>query len=152
MTRFLEVSQATAADLSVLVPLFDAYRQFYGQTADPAGAEQYLFERFAHLESVIFLARDANTGEALGFAQLYPAFSSISMKRTWILNDLFVGESYRQQGVAKRLLTEAIAYGQLTRAKGIELSTAKTNAGAKRLYEQLGFERDETYDHYFLTI
>lgn len=152
MKRFIEVHPASVADLSALVPLFDAYRQFYGQPCDPSGAERYLFERFSQLESVVFLARDADSGEALGFAQLYPAFSSISMKRAWILNDLFVGAPHRRQGVARRLLTEVIAYGRLTRVKGIELSTARSNAQAQRLYEELGFERDETFVSYFLAL
>ena len=38
------VRPATRSDLDALVPLFDGYRQFYGQPSDPAGAREFLAE------------------------------------------------------------------------------------------------------------
>jgi hypothetical protein len=72
-----EVRQATVADLDLLVPLFDAYRQFYRQPSHPGQARQFLRERFEHDQSVIFLA--FADGAAVGFSQLYPSFSSGAM-------------------------------------------------------------------------
>jgi len=86
----MQIHQATSVDIDDLTLLFDAYRQFYGQAAAPMAAAAFIAERLAKSESVIFLAR-SETGEAIGFAQLYPAFSSVAMKRMWYLNDLFVG-------------------------------------------------------------
>ena len=83
------VRQAVLADLAVLAPLFDGYRQFYGRASDPAAAEAFLRARFDHGESVLFLATD-DSGRPLGFTQLYPSFSSVSLARVFILNDLFV--------------------------------------------------------------
>ena len=60
----------------------------------------------------------------IGFTQLYPSFSSISMRRIWILNDLFVAEDRRGRGAAQRLLDAAKAYAVETNAKGLALSTA----------------------------
>lgn len=48
-TREIEVRQATAADLDQLVPLFDAYRQFYRQPSEPEQARRFLLERFEHI-------------------------------------------------------------------------------------------------------
>jgi GNAT superfamily N-acetyltransferase len=59
-------------------------------------------------DSTIFLAEE--NGNMIGFTQLYPSFSSVSMKRIWILNDLFVAEVYRKQGVAKQLMDTAEAF------------------------------------------
>ena len=56
ITPGVAVRQATVADLHLLVPLFDAYRQFYRQPSDPAGAHRFLLERFAHNQSVSFSA------------------------------------------------------------------------------------------------
>ncbi|MDQ6698622.1 MAG: GNAT family N-acetyltransferase, partial [Acidobacteriota bacterium] len=42
----IEVRQATVADLHLLVPVFDAYRQFYRQPSDPERARRFLLERF----------------------------------------------------------------------------------------------------------
>src|SRR3546814_14720475 len=95
------IRQATHLDVDVLAPLFDGYRQFYGQPADLARARGFLAERIHHRESLILLARD-EYGEGLGFTQLYPLFSSVRPVRTWVLNDLFVASSARWQGVASR--------------------------------------------------
>ena len=74
------VHQATISDLELLVPLFDAYRQFYRRPGDSALARQFLWERFQHNESIIFLAVRQD-GSAVGFTQLFPSFSSVSAAR-----------------------------------------------------------------------
>src|SRR5579871_4383344 len=99
-TSGLEVRQGTAGDLELLVPLFDAYRQFYRQPSDPERARRFLSEHFEHRSSVIFLA--FQSGVAIGFTQLYPSFSSLSMARTFILNDLFVSPERNRRGAAHR--------------------------------------------------
>ncbi len=87
--------QATIQDLDDLVELFDEYRIFYEQESDKEGARQFLWEKFEHSESVIVITVEVETKVAVGFTQLYPSFSSVSMKRNWILNDLYVREKFR---------------------------------------------------------
>src|SRR5581483_10999258 len=100
MTSSLNVTQATLDDLDALAPLFDGYRVFYRRASNLPAAREFLRERLALRESVIFIARNER-GEALGFTQLYPCFSSVSARRLWILNDLFVAESARGLGGAR---------------------------------------------------
>ncbi|WP_206098499.1 GNAT family N-acetyltransferase [Paenibacillus montanisoli] len=141
---------ATIQDLEELSVLFDQYRQFYDQPSDLDGAKRFLKERFIHRQSVIFAAVTCDEDKRMiGFTQLYPTFSSISMQRSWILNDLYVAEAYRSAGAGQLLLDAAKQYGELTESKGIELSTAQDNRVAQRLYERNGYEKDETYLHYF---
>lgn len=71
------IRAALAADAALVAPLFDAYRQFHGQAADPALALRFLEQRLAARDSSVFVALGAG-GEALGFAQLYPSFSSVA--------------------------------------------------------------------------
>ncbi|WP_091220321.1 GNAT family N-acetyltransferase [Paenibacillus sp. BC26] len=139
--------QATMQDLPELAVLFDQYRQFYGQSADLEGALQFLKERFIHRQSVIFVAKSED--QLIGFTQLYPTFSSISMQSSWILNDLYVSEACRSFGAGQLLLDAAKQYGEQTEAKGIELSTAIDNKVAQRLYGRNGYEKDEVYFHYY---
>ena len=54
----LRIVRATARELDFAVPLFDAYRQFYGQPSDPAGARAFLGERLHLGDSMVFLALD----------------------------------------------------------------------------------------------
>jgi ribosomal protein S18 acetylase RimI-like enzyme len=147
----ITVRLASVHDLPALVPLFDAYRQFYGQPSEPDAAHAFLAERFAHHESVIFIAlSEART--AVGFTQLYPMFSSVSAARIYVLNDLFVAPEARRQGVARLLLREAETYARAVGAIRLTLSTAHTNEAAQRLYESLGWIPDEKFQHYALQV
>ena len=152
----VEVIEAGTSDIPRLAPLFDAYRQFYEQVPDLAGAEAYLVSRLERHESVIFLA-EAKIPTAVvpvpaGFTQLYPSFSSISMSPLWILNDLFVAPAFRRLGVGALLLKRARAFAKDTGATGMILQTAVTNAGAQALYESLSWKRDELYYTYELDL
>lgn len=143
----MQIHQATSVDIDDLTLLFDAYRQFYGQAPAPMAAAAFIAERLAKSESVIFLAR-GETGEAIGFAQLYPAFSSVAMKRMWYLNDLFVATSARQQGVARALLKQVATFARETDALTVKLATAVSNLPAKALYESEGYQKVVAFDHY----
>ncbi|MEP6693062.1 MAG: GNAT family N-acetyltransferase [Chloroflexota bacterium] len=142
------VKRAGLDDLSAVAPLFDAYREFYEQS-DLVAARAFLADRLRHEESVIFIAV-AEDGHALGFTQLYPSFSSVSLKRLWILNDLFVAADARRQGVARRLLERAREWAVETDAKGLILTTAVTNRPAQALYESCGWRLDDEFKHYQL--
>jgi GNAT superfamily N-acetyltransferase len=135
-----------AEQVDLIVSLFDAYRQFYGQTSDLEGARRFLAERLGRGESVIFAVVEG--GRALGFTQLYPSFSSVSMKPIWILNDLFVAEDARRRGVGAELLRAARDHALRTRAARLALSTAVTNTKAQALYERDGWRRDREFLHY----
>lgn len=144
------VRQAGPADVDAVAPLFDAYRQFYHQPSDPALARAFIAERIARSESVIFLAE--RDGQAVGFVQLYPLFSSTAARprRLWLLNDLFVSPSARGGGVARALMDRARRLGEDTGAAGLELATARSNTPAQRLYESLGWRQDELFLRYEL--
>jgi len=144
------IRRAQAADAELIAPLFDAYRQFYQQSADLPLALAFLRERLMQNESVIFVAQDEQD-QAIGFTQLYPSFSSSSARRIWILNDLFVAHAARGNGVAHQLLDAARNHAVATRAKRLALSTARDNP-AQKLYESVGYERDNMFYHYSLPL
>ncbi len=150
MTSGIEIRQANAPDMELLVPLFDAYRQFYRQPSDPDGARRFLLERFARGESVIFLALE--NGDAVGFTQLYPSFSSGAMARIFILNDLFVIPAARGHGIGPALLRAAVDFGRRASAVRLVLSTEITNATAQKVYEKAGWKRDNIFCSYQLTL
>ncbi len=146
----MEVRRAYLNDIEALAELFDAYRVFYGQPSDLSLAKSFLTARIAGNESVIFVAEKNDT--LLGFVQLYPSFSSVSAKRTWILNDLFVAEAHREQGVAKGLMEAAKTLALETAAKGLTLQTQRDNVHAQKLYESLGYVKSDEFYHYSLRL
>jgi GNAT superfamily N-acetyltransferase len=143
----VQIRQATIHDLDVLVPLFDGYRQFYEQPSDLALARRFLSERFAHHESLILLACDAQQ-RGLGFTQLYPLFSSVRAVRTYLLNDLFVIADARRLGVATSLMLASADLARALGAASLSLTTAWDNTPAQALYESLGWVRDRQFCEY----
>jgi GNAT superfamily N-acetyltransferase len=144
------VRQATIDDLDRIVPLFDAYRQFYRHPSDLVGARRFLLDRFENLQSVIFLAFYGEA--AIGFTQLYPSFSSGAMRRIFVLNDLFVDPSVRRAGAGSALLQAAADYGRHLGAIRLVLATAVTNTTAQSLYEREGWQRDTEFYAYQLPL
>jgi len=140
----MKIIHAAQGQLDLLAPLFDQYRQFYGQPSNPAGARTFLADRMRAKDSVIFLALD-ESGKGLGFVQLYPSFSSVGMKRMWILNDLFVDSLARRQGIAEGLVRQCVRLAQETKSQGLMLETAADNTPAQKLYEKLGWRREKEF-------
>ncbi|MEO0900742.1 MAG: GNAT family N-acetyltransferase [Bacteroidota bacterium] len=137
---------ATQADIERVVPLFDAYRTFYEQPLDTEASRFFLNQRFVQNENVLFFALENN--QALGFTQLYKTFSSVSLLPFYILNDLYVDSNHRNKGVGKALLEHAKQFCENKGFKGLALETALNNP-AQKLYENLGWELDKSYLHYF---
>ncbi|MBX7151763.1 GNAT family N-acetyltransferase [bacterium] len=147
----MNVIRCTEKHAAVIAPLFDAYRGFYHQTSDITGAEKFLSDRLKNSESIVFVALD-DSGKALGFVQLYPSFSSVSIKKIWILNDLFVIPEARKKGVGEALMETARKFAVETHAKGLQLETGIENITAQRLYEKLGYVRNVETHQYFLKV
>jgi len=150
----MEIVHAYARHLSLLVSVFDDYRRFYGQPSDPTSARQFLADRLERRDSVIFFASQGTGSRqvALGFTQLYPSWSSVWMKRIWILNDMFVTPHARRQGIGRRLMERAVQLAVETRARGLALATAHDNGPAKKLYEAMGFRPDVGFEYFFLEV
>lgn len=147
----IEVRAAVLADLDDLTTLFDGYRQFYGAAADPAGARAFIAERLATGDSAILIAVD-DAGRGLGFVQFYPSFSSVSMARILVLNDLFVHPGARKLGIGRTLLEASEVFGRAAGARRLTLSTAETNTTAQALYESAGWVRDTRFRTYELSL
>ena len=146
----ISIRKATIQDVKVIASLFDGYRVFYKQSSDMPAAEKFIRERIVNNESVIFIAESKNT--AVGFTQLYPIFSSVGMKRTWLLNDLFVAPDARGKGIADALLQAAQQWGAETNSRWLMLQTARDNFPAQKVYERNGWKRDEAFYVYNYTL
>ncbi len=151
MSHSVIVKRAEINDIEPISALFDAYRVFYKQPSDLILANHFLSERVKNDESVIFYAKN-DDGIYLGFTQLYPSLSSVSAKRLWILNDLFVAENTRGLGVGRKLLNKAKDFALEDDSKGIALETDVTNISAQGLYESLGYQKSIEHYYYFLNL
>jgi GNAT superfamily N-acetyltransferase len=134
------IRRAKKKDIEDLSILFDKYRIFYKQRSDVEKARSFLKKRMKRKESVIFVAEERD--ELIGFTQLFPIFSSVSMKRTWLLNDLYVNEKSRGIGAATKLLDAAKEFGAETNSKWLLLQTAAENFTAQKVYEKNGWVKE----------
>jgi len=142
----IDVRQAVSSDLDDLSVLFDQYREFQGKASDPGAARRFLQARFADADSVVFIAREGDA--ATGFAQLYPSYSSVSLARIFILNDLFVHASARRKGVATSLLAAVERHAWSRGAVRLTLNVARDNRAGQELYEAEGWTRDAQFFMY----
>jgi len=146
----ISIRQARLHDLDILDELFSAYLAFYERKHEPAAITQFLADRISNGQSIIYIA-DCD-GKSVGFTQLYPAFASLSLKPSWILNDLFVIPEARGMGVANALMAAARQLAAETNACEIFLQTARSNHQAQALYEKLHYRRDDEFLVYTLDI
>ena len=146
----MSIHQASLDDLDTLETLFSGYLAFYERNHDVAAIRQFLGDRITNEQSVIYIA--TSDDRPLGFTQLYPAFASLSLKPSWILNDLFVVPNARGMGLANALMAAARQLAAETNACEIFLQTARSNHKAQALYEKLHYQRDDEFLVYTLDI
>ncbi len=141
----MEIRRITNDESEFVIDLFDKYRVFYEQESNYDLAKDFISKRLINNESIIFVAfrQDGNTRIPVGFTQLYTTFSSVQLSKNWILNDLYVERNYRKQGIGKGLINAAIEFAKKDGASFLELSTAINNITAQKLYEDIGFVRQQ---------
>ena len=158
----VDVRPATDDDVDAVVNLFRQYLRFYDQEVPEAEARAYLTARRDASDSVLLVAvPGSDGGEAppgdrpetvgprlLGFAQSYPTWSSVSLSRSWVLNDLFVTPAARGTGAARALVQDMCRRAKEAGAIRVSLATAWDNVAAQGLYESEGFVRDQHFHHY----
>lgn len=135
----MTIYQAQLKDLEILAPLFDAYRIFYKQESNLDEVKTFLKALLEKKESVVYIA--SINGKAIGFTQLFPLFSSVSMEPMYLLNDLYVDSNHRNKGIGEALIDRAKQLCKDENQKGLAIQTAFDNP-AQHLYERQGFVKD----------
>jgi GNAT superfamily N-acetyltransferase len=143
------IARVGAEDLDELLGLMRAYCDFYEVSpsdddllavsraliGDPVG------------EGLQLIARNPSA-RALGFATLYWTWSTTSAERIGIMNDLFVAEDARGQGVADQLI-EACRVECTERGAGrLTWQTAPDNLRAQAVYDRVGATREQWIDYW----
>ena len=143
------IKEATVEDSEKIGEVFDLYRQFYKKDPDKIISIEYIKQRLKNKESTIFFVEDDNV--CIGIVQLYVTFDSLELSKKIILYDLFVRSEYRKKGIGAMLMDASKDFAKNNGITGIELSTAISNGTAQRLYESLGYERDNEFYNYYLS-
>lgn len=147
--KIITIREASLTDLDGLALLFQKYLLFYKRKDSLENVRHFLRSRLTKGEAKVFLAFGAgNKKKPLAFVLLYPGFSSLSLGKIYILNDLFVEEQVRHTGIASKLIDASRDMAKANKALRLDLSTANDNKVAQRLYEGYGFIKDELFITY----
>ncbi len=147
-----QIKKIAIEELDDLVTLFDQYMVFYKQPSAPEKYREYLAERINNNEATVFIAYGQDDNRPIGFVLNYHSFSSVSLGKVVILNDLFVTSENRRKGLGDKLIDCSINLAKQTGAIRVDLGTAKDNYSAQALYERIGFVQDTEYFSYSLCI
>ena len=146
MRHSIKIKKTTRNRLKELSALLDQYRVFYEQETDPKKVYKFLKDRYRKNQSTIYIALINN--KIVGFTQLYPTYSTVSLEKFLILSDLFVVKEHRGHGIATQLLNKAKKHCVKNGYKGLALETAANNP-ARKLYERERWASDSNFIHYF---
>ena len=147
----IEIKKISISEINDVVKLFDKYMVFYEQESNPEKYKLYLENRLNNNEATIYVAYSSDT-TPIGFVLNYHTFSSVSLGKIIVLNDLFVLENYRTEGVGNKLIDCSINLAKEVGAVRVDLGTAKDNFKAQALYEKIGFIKDTEYFSYSFSI
>lgn len=146
---------AAADEAATVARLMTAFRDHFGRdwpsdNAFLAGVER-LLERS---QATFLLGAPGPDAPPAGVVQLRFRHSLWTAVDDCWLEDLFVLEQARGAGLGRALVAQAVEVARERGCRRIELDVHEHNAGARRLYESLGFARkgegDEGHNLYLV--
>jgi len=145
--KTLTVKKVDVDDLGRLAIPFNDYRQFYSQPYDQALASHFISCRLNNMYSMILVAIDAEQ-KMIGFSQLFPTFCSIIAAPIYVFYELFVDSTARKTSAGRILMLVAHELAKNNGVARLDLTTKKNNDIAQKLYESMGWVRDEVFYTY----
>jgi GNAT superfamily N-acetyltransferase len=143
----LRVEPITGEHYEALLPMISAYQGFYEAEDIRDDRNREFFRRFLSPSDEGMLIGAWSGDSLVGYACLYWHFSSLEACESVLMNDLFVDESARGQGVGRALIGAAVAVAREREVPFVEWSTAPDNETAQRLYDSTGAERTEWFSY-----
>jgi GNAT superfamily N-acetyltransferase len=133
------IREATNDDLPALMPLLRGYCDFYESNPSDEGLEAMARDVIAAPEDREFLlVTTDDTGEVVGFALNQWKWSSLRGARVVVLDDLFVAESARGQGLADALIQAVADVARRYGAPIVSWFTMPDNKRAHTVYDRVG--------------
>lgn len=145
----MEIREFKIEDLESVSDLLNKYRIFYSKESDIESCKKFIKDRYDNNESKIFVAD--NGEELVGFVQIYPSFSTVSLQRAYILNDLYVSSNNRTGGVGRQLIEKTFEYARQNNARYVTLETGIDNTKAQSLYKMMNMRVDDSVLHFSRT-
>jgi GNAT superfamily N-acetyltransferase len=139
----VEIAPIADEEFEQLLPLIAAYQRFYEVEEIDEERNRSFFRRFLAPSEDGLLLGARQQESLIGYACLYWHFSSLEAVESVLMNDLYVAEKARGEGVGRALIEASAEVARVRGATFVEWSTAPDNHTAQRLYDSTGAERSE---------
>ncbi|MGF1676116.1 MAG: GNAT family N-acetyltransferase [Rivularia sp. (in: cyanobacteria)] len=134
----LNLRLAQPEDCGVLFELIKGLAEYEKLTDAVTGSALQLQEHLFGSKKYAEVILAEYMGKAVGFALFFPNYSTFLTQPGIYLEDLFVLEEYRQQGIGKALLTKVISIAVERNCGRLEWSVLNWNEPAKAFYRHMG--------------
>lgn len=124
MDKKLLVQSISEKYIDQFVIVVDEYRKFCGFNLSPEATKGFFKNLHKENKAATFIAISEEY-EIMGFINLYPSYSTLSLRKIWILNDLGVSSRFRRLGVAQALIKKSIEFAKESGSIRIELKLQK---------------------------
>lgn len=136
----VEVRPAVPKDRQAFLVLAEALYQEFGEHRPSSRRLAKLFDDAVAGDSPFTLFVAVVGDELCGMLSLAIAPTTQDAGCFGYLDDVFVLEQYRGQGIGTKLMREALNHARKSGCVRVELGTRRDNVRARRLYERLGFQ------------
>ncbi|PAU64453.1 GNAT family N-acetyltransferase [Pseudomonas indica] len=132
----LDIRPISAADHDAWLPLWQGYQRFY-QADIPAETSAVTWQHFLDPAEPMHAALAWLDGRAVGLVHFIYHRSCWTVGNYCYLQDLFVAEGLRGEGVGRRLIEHVYATAQAAGCSRVHWLTHETNTEAMKLYERI---------------
>jgi len=143
----LRIAPIAASELEAVLPLIAAYQRFYGVEDIDEERNRAFFSRFLAPSDDGMLLGAWRGEELVGYACLYWHFTSLVPAETVLLNDLYVAESNRGEGIGRALIEAGADVARERGAHQLQWVTSPDNKTARRLYDTTGAESEPSIEY-----
>ena len=132
----IEIRPVSAADHAAWLPLWQGYLDFY-QSELPATTSALTWQRFLDPVEPMHAALAWRDGQALGLVHWIFHRSCWTRGDYCYLQDLFVAEGRRGDGIGRRLIEHVYAEARAVGAARVHWLTHESNSNAMPLYDRI---------------
>jgi ribosomal protein S18 acetylase RimI-like enzyme len=136
----VKVRPAVAEDWQAFLVLAEALYQELGEDRPPGRRLMKLFDDAVVPASPFKLLFAVAGDELCGMLSLAVVPTTQGAGCFGYLDDVFVLEQHRGQGIGTKLMREALNHARRSGCVRVELGTRRDNIRARRLYERSGFQ------------
>lgn len=146
---FIKLEKLTDKNYEIILDLFVEYQRFYKQESNIEQNREFIKNLLkSDSQAAFYVAKIASKN--LAFVTVYFSYSSVKASKIAIINDLYVTQEYRKQGIASNLLEFVILDLKNRGFQYIRWCTENGNKIAQKLYDKLEVKKS-SWLHYDLS-